>query len=119
MLFLFEYGTTPGRCGMGGAEASPLGFVEATLLEEPLVWQVEGGVELPRIEFKVEDDFVVGTVPLDSFEESLVRKLAFERRRSSLKKGMSSTADSMMLRKMVLQVESYWGSVLRATVTAF
>ena len=67
---------------------------------------MEGGVELPRIEFKVEDDFVVGTVPFDSFEESLVRKLAFERRRSSLKNGMSATGDSKMLRKVVLQAGS-------------
>ena len=31
----------------------------------------------------------MGTVPLDSVEESEVRKLAFERLRSSLKKGMA------------------------------
>ena len=37
---------------------------------------------------RVEEDFAVGTVPLDSVEESEVLKLAFERRRRSLKKGM-------------------------------
>jgi hypothetical protein len=36
----------------------------------------------------VEVDFVVGTVTLDSTEESLVRKLALDRLRRSLKKGM-------------------------------
>lgn len=36
----------------------------------------------------MEVDFVVGTVPFDSAEESLVRKLALDRLRSSLKKGM-------------------------------
>ena len=80
---------------------------------------MDGGVELPRIEFKVEDDFVVGTLPLDSLEESLVRKLAFERRRSSLKKGMPSTGDLKMLRKVVVQAESYEGCVWPTTVTAF
>jgi hypothetical protein len=43
-----------------------------------------------RPEFKVDDDFAVGTVAVDSFEESEVRKLAFERRRNSLKNGMLS-----------------------------
>lgn len=42
----------------------------------------------PRPEFKVDDDLAVGTVVVESLEESEVRKLALERRRSSLKKGM-------------------------------
>lgn len=42
-------------------------------------------------EFKVEDDLVVGTVPFESLDESEVRKLAFERRRRSLKKGMMAS----------------------------
>ena len=42
----------------------------------------------PRAELRVEDDLVVGTFPFESLEESEVRKLAFERRRSSLKNGM-------------------------------
>ena len=57
------------------------------------MWYVEGGVELPRAEFKVEEDLVVGTVPLDSLEDPEVlevRKLAFERRRNSLKKVMAT-----------------------------
>ena len=49
----------------------------------------DGGVVVPGVEFRVEEDLVVGTVPLDSVEESEVRKLAFDRRRSSLKKGMA------------------------------
>lgn len=44
---------------------------------------------LPRAELRVEEDFAVGTVPLDSVEESEVRKLAFDRLRRSLKKGMA------------------------------
>ena len=36
----------------------------------------------------MEVDFVVGTVPFDSAEESLVRKLALDRLLRSLKKGM-------------------------------
>ncbi len=43
---------------------------------------------LPGVELSVEEDLAVGTVPLDSVEESEVRKLAFDRRRSSLKKGI-------------------------------
>lgn len=42
----------------------------------------------PIAEFNVEDDLVVGTVPFESFDESEVRKLALDRRRSSLKNGM-------------------------------
>lgn len=42
----------------------------------------------PEEELRVEEDLVVGTVRFDSAEESLVRKLAFERLRRSLKKGM-------------------------------
>lgn len=44
---------------------------------------------LPRAEFKVDEDFAVGTVPLDSVEELEVRKLALDRLRRSLKKGMA------------------------------
>ena len=50
---------------------------------------------LPKAEFKVDDDFVVGTVPVDSVEESEVRKLALDRRRRSLKKGMSEKGKGM------------------------
>jgi hypothetical protein len=60
------------------------------LFEEPFAWYVEGGVELPSAEFKVEEDLVVGTVPWDSLEDPEVRKLALDRRRSSLKKGIGS-----------------------------
>lgn len=43
---------------------------------------------LPPAELSVDDDFAVGTVPLESVDESEVRKLAFERLRRSLKNGM-------------------------------
>lgn len=55
------------------------------------MWYVDGGVELPRIELRVDEDLVVGTVPLDPLEDPdvpEVRKLALERLRSSLKKGI-------------------------------
>lgn len=55
---------------------------------------MEGGVELPSAEFKVEEDLVVGTVPWDSLEDPEVRKLALDRRRSSLKKGIGSARNS-------------------------
>jgi hypothetical protein len=45
---------------------------------------------LPGVEFKVEEDLAVGTVRLESAEESVVRKLALDRRRSSLKKGIAT-----------------------------
>lgn len=41
---------------------------------------------------RVEEDLVKGGVPFESAEESLVRKLAFDRRRSSLKKVMMGSA---------------------------
>jgi hypothetical protein len=77
---------------MGGAEAaSACGRACARLPDEPFVYCVDGGVVLPpKAELSVEEDLVVGTVPCDSLDESDVRKLAFERRRSSLKKGMAS-----------------------------
>jgi hypothetical protein len=51
---------------------------------------VEGGVVLPTAELRVDEDFAVATVPLDSVEESEVRKLAFDLLRNSLKKGMTA-----------------------------
>jgi hypothetical protein len=56
--------------------------------DEPLSLSDEGGVVFPFNELRVEDDFAVGKVPLESFDESEVRKLAFDRLRSSLKNGM-------------------------------
>jgi len=67
---------------------STLGFVVARFEEDPFMWYVEGGVVLPWVELRVEEDFAVDTVPSDSFKESEVRKLALDRFRSSLKKGM-------------------------------
>lgn len=92
MLFRFEFGTiTFGRWGIGGG-VSPLIFAAACTLEaEPLAWYVEGGVVLPRAELRVEEDFAVATVPVDSVDESEVRKLAFDRLRNSLKKGIADT----------------------------
>ena len=94
MLFLSEcIGMTagPGRGDTIGAELSPF-IINELKFEVDLFCTTEcGGVELPKVEFNVDDDLVVGTVPLDSlesFDESEVRKLARERLRSSLKKGM-------------------------------
>lgn len=92
-LFRLELtGITEGRCGTAGAVASPFFIIAPKLREDPLRVNVDGGVELPFelpfVDPRVEDDLVVGTVPLDSLEESEVRKLAFERLRRSLKKGI-------------------------------
>lgn len=73
---------------------SPFVFIAPKLREEPLRVSDEGGVELPFelpfVELRVEDDLAVGTLSFDSLEESEVRKLALERLRSSLKKGIVS-----------------------------
>jgi hypothetical protein len=45
----------------------------------------------PAAELRVDEDFAVGTVAFESLDESVVRKLAFERLRSSLKNGMICT----------------------------
>jgi hypothetical protein len=88
-LFLFDCeGTTTGRGGTGGAVISPLDFMVVMFDDDPSGLTEEGGVEPPYEELRVEEDLVVGTVPFDSFDESLVRKLAFERLRSSLRKVM-------------------------------
>jgi hypothetical protein len=73
---------------MGGAVTSPLDLMPAIFELDPLGFTDEGGVEPPYEELSVDEDLVVGTVPLDSAEESVVRKLALDRLRSSLKKGM-------------------------------
>ena len=90
MLFRLEPGITGGLWGIGGpGTLSGLGLIVAKLLVEPLVWYVEGGVELPGAEFRVEEDLVVGTVPLDSLDDPdvpEVRKLARDRLRRSLRK---------------------------------
>jgi hypothetical protein len=88
VLLRFDPGTVAGRWGTAGGTVPTLGFVVARFEEEPFRWYVEGGVVLPWVELRVEEDFAVGTVPFDSFEESVVRKLALDRLRSSLKKGM-------------------------------
>lgn len=54
-------------------------------LDKVAVW-LEGGVELAYAEFSVDEDFCEGTLLLESLEESEVLKLAFERRRKSLRK---------------------------------
>lgn len=54
----------------------------------------DGGVDDPYIEFSVDEDFVIGIVPLDSFEflvplgGDLSALEPVFRRRSSLKKGI-------------------------------
>ena len=89
MLFRWEWlGPAEGRCGTGGIVGSVFCLPTPRLEEEPSSLTDEGGVELPLVEFRVEEDLAVGTVPLESLEESEVRTLALERLRSSLKKGM-------------------------------
>ncbi len=67
----------------------PFGFVERFGVE--ILGGIEkGGVVVPKEEFRVEEDFAVGMVPLldsaeDSLEEPCVLKLALDRRRRSLK----------------------------------
>ena len=46
----------------------------------------------------MEEDFVVGTVLFDSVEESLLRKLALDRLRSSLKKVMMVRTTQIVLK---------------------
>jgi hypothetical protein len=88
MLFRLDKGPTEGRCGTSGGFASPYALVATKLGDDPLSLTDEGGVEVPLLEFRVDDDLAVGTVPLDLLEESEVRKLALERLRSSLKNGI-------------------------------
>lgn len=59
-------------------------------------WTVDGGVEEPYAEFNVDEDFVVGAVPLESpsepggdpFTPLLLDLELVVRRRRSLKKGI-------------------------------
>jgi hypothetical protein len=92
MLFRFDRGLTEGRCGTGGGFASPYVLIAVKLDDDPLSLTDEDGVEVPLVELRVDDDLAVGTVPLDSLEESEVRILALERLRSSLKNGMPAFA---------------------------
>jgi hypothetical protein len=92
MLFRLDTGPTEGRGGTGGGFASPYALIAAKLDDDPLSLTDEDGVEVPLVEFTVDDDLAVGTVPSDSLEESEVRKLALERLRSSLKNGMPAFA---------------------------
>lgn len=85
-------GVAEGLCGTDGGFASPYALIAAKLEDEPLSLSDEDGVEAPLAEFRVDDDLAVGTVPLDSLEESEVRKLALERLRSSLKNGIPAFA---------------------------
>lgn len=84
-----DIGTRVGRCDTGGGFASLNALIAARLDDDPFSLTDEEGVEVPFVEFRVEDDLAVGTVPFDSLEESDVRKLALERLRSSLKNGIA------------------------------
>jgi hypothetical protein len=61
----------------------------------------------PCAELSVEDDLVVGTVAWDSLEESDVRKLAFDRRRSSLKNGILLAAKTVRLNVSGRELEGW------------
>ncbi len=77
-----------GLCGRLRLEA-PFELGTARLGDDMRACTVDGGVELPYTELKVEEDAASWFVP---FEESLddlsVRKLALERRLKSLKNGI-------------------------------
>ena len=81
-----------GLCG--GGLVTPLNLMAERLDEDKCGCIEEAGVEAPYTELRVEEDLVVGTVPLlDPLESELsedlsVLKLALERRRNSLKKGI-------------------------------
>lgn len=91
MLFLLDwYPFMLGLAGTGGTPFVPLLLfvfkAGSVVLDAEAGW-LEGGVELVAYaEFNVEDDFCEGTLLLEFFEESDVRKLARDRRRRSLKK---------------------------------
>ena len=76
---------------------TPLDLIAERLDEDICGCIEDAGVEAPYTELRVEDDFVVGTVPLfeplesELSEDLSVLKLAFERRRSSLKNGIVYT----------------------------
>ena len=94
-LFRLETGTTDDLCGTRGGLDSAFALIATRLDDDPLSLTDEEGVEVPLVEFRVEDDLAVGTVPLDSLDESEVRKLALERLRSSLKKGIAVSCGFM------------------------
>ena len=94
MLYLLAWEVNgEGRCD-GGGVTTPLDLIAERLDVDMCGCIEDAGVEAPYTELRVEEDLVVGTVPLfDPLESELsedlsVLKLAFERRRSSLKNGM-------------------------------
>lgn len=58
---------------------------------DPFTFTEDGGVVEPYEEFSVDVDFAVGTVPFEPEEESVVRKLAFDRLRRSLRNVIALT----------------------------
>lgn len=84
LYLLLEDVETVGRIGGGGGT-----FPKFCRLETEFELVSPGGVEPPYMEFRVEEDLVVGTEPLVSLLESVllsVLKLAFDRLRMSFKK---------------------------------
>lgn len=101
LSLLFDMLTATGRCG-GGLNALA-DLLSGRLGVDTFGWTVEGGVEEPYTEFSVDDDFVVGTVQLESTVPSeplgdscnlLDLRLVF-RLRKSLKKGIILNESSM------------------------
>ena len=104
LSLLLDMLTATGLCGGGLIALADL--LSGRLGVDMCGWTVDGGVEEPYTEFSVDDDFVVGTVSLDSKVPSepcgdplvpftpllLDMKLVF-RRRNSLKKGIEDLAD--------------------------
>lgn len=107
LYLLFDAGVDDGRCGEGlTAPVTPLtpfipfipfipfGFAVEMFDEDSSGCIEDAGVDAPYTELRVEEDLVVGTVPLEPLGESepvddlSVLKLALERRLKLLKKGM-------------------------------
>lgn len=69
MLLLLEPGIMFGRGGTGGTLLSPFDLTLAKFVFDIVVGWLEGGVELPYAELRVEEDFCDGTGLSESFEE--------------------------------------------------
>lgn len=64
-------------------------MIVVKLCVDPFNLTEDGGVVEPNEELRVDVDLAVGTVPLEPEDESVVRKLALDRLRKSLRKVMT------------------------------
>jgi len=101
--------TATGLCGGGFNALADL--LRGRLGADMCGWTVDGGVEEPYAEFNVDEEFVVGTVPLESpsepggdpFTPLLLGLELVVRRRRSLKKGIKRCP-----RRMSCLYEEQW-----------